>query len=41
MISYFVNVSLVPSLQLIISPSIDYLAHLNHDEPEYFVGCKC
>jgi len=41
MISYLVNVSLVPSLQLGISLSMDYLAHLNHHELENFVGCKC
>ena len=29
-----VNVSLMPSLQLSISLSMDYLAHLNHREPE-------
>ena len=41
MISYLVNIFLVPSLQLRISLSMDYLAHLNHHEPKNFVGCKC
>jgi len=41
MTSYFINVSLVPSLQLSISLSMDYLAHLNHHEPKNFMGCKC
>jgi len=39
MTSYFANVSLVPSLELSISLSMDYLAHLNHHKPENFVGC--
>ena len=39
MTSYFIDVSLVPSLQLSISLSMDYLALLNHHEPENFVGC--
>jgi len=41
MISCFVNVSLIPSLQLSISLSMDYLALLNHHEPKTFVGCEC
>ena len=35
------NISLVPSLQLSTSLSMDHLAHLNHHEPKNFVGCKC
>ena len=35
------NVSLVPSLQLSASLSMDYLALLNHHEPENFVGSEC
>jgi hypothetical protein len=41
MISCFVNVSLVPSIQLSVFLSMDYLALLNHLEPENFGGCKC
>ena len=39
--SYSANVSLVPSLQLSASLSMDYLAFLNHHEPKNFMGCKC
>ena len=34
MSGFFVNVSLVPSLQLNASPSMNYLAALDHHEPK-------